>query len=57
MNIIYALLGFIAFCQLLQVVRMLIVWRNNAIEKQRMQEAYEEYMKEMKKREKNNEKR
>ena len=57
MNIIYAFLGFIAFCQLLQVVRMLIVWRNNAIEKQRMQEAYEEYMKEMKKREKNNEKR
>ena len=57
MNIIYALLGFIAFCQCIQVIRMLIAWRNNAIEKQRMQEAYEEYMKEMKKRAKNNEKR
>ena len=57
MNIIYALLCFIAFCQCIQVIRMLIVWRNNAIEKQRMQEAYKEYMKEMKKREKKNEKR
>lgn len=50
MNIIYALLWFIAFCQCIQVIRMLIVWRNNAIERQRMQEAYEEYIKEMKKR-------
>lgn len=57
MNIIYAFLGFIAFCQCIQVIRMLIVWRNNAIEKQRMQEAYEEYMKEIEKRKKNNEKR
>jgi hypothetical protein len=56
MTTLYVLVGFIAFCQFLQLIRMLVAWRNNVRVKQQMEEDYKRYMKELKKIQKEKEK-
>lgn len=52
MTTLYVLVGFIAFCEFLQLIRMLVAWRNNIIVKQqmgrRLQKIYERTQKDTK---------
>lgn len=45
MNIIYVLLGFIAFCEFIQTIRTIVVWREQVRMEEYYKENYEKFMK------------
>lgn len=56
MTTLYVLVGFIAFCQFLQLIRMLVAWRKDVIMEQQMEENYKRVVEEIKKRQKEKDK-
>lgn len=48
MNVIYILLGFIAFCEFIQTIRIIVVWRKQVRMEEYYKENYEKFMKECK---------